>query len=122
MVNSREKGARAERELAGKLRELLGVEARRGQQFCGANGDADVVGIPGVHIEAKMVEKLNLELAMDQSRRDARPGEIPVVIHRRKRKPWLVTVPLEELKEFCLMVVDAQKSQEEGLTFGKEGV
>lgn len=35
MVNSREKGARAERELAGKLRELLGVEARRGQQFCG---------------------------------------------------------------------------------------
>ena len=119
MVNSREKGARAERELAGKLRELLGVEARRGQQFCGANGDADVVGIPGVHIEAKMVEKLNLELAMDQSRRDARPGEIPVVIHRRKRKPWLVMVPLEELKEFCRIV---QEIQEEGLTFGKEGV
>ncbi|QBE98926.1 hypothetical protein PMF13cell1_04495 [Blautia producta] len=46
-MNSRDKGARGERELAGILRGH-GYDCRRGQQFCGANGDADVVGLPAV--------------------------------------------------------------------------
>ena len=46
---SRDKGKRGERELAGKLREY-GYDCRRGQQYAGANGDADVVGLPGIHI------------------------------------------------------------------------
>ena len=41
-VNARQKGARFERQLAGHLREY-GYRTRRGQQYCGANGDADVV-------------------------------------------------------------------------------
>ena len=94
-MNSRDKGARGERELAEKLREL-GYCARRGQQYSGANGDADVVGIPGLHIECKRVEKLNLDDAMSQSIRDAREGEIPVVIHRRNRQNWKVTMRLED--------------------------
>ena len=56
---SRNKGKVGERELAKKLREL-GFDARRGQQFCGANGDADVVGLPNIHIECKRVEALRL--------------------------------------------------------------
>lgn len=105
MVNSRRKGKRAELDLAAKLREIFGVEARRGQQFSGANGDADVVGIPGVHIEAKMVEKLNLMEAFDQSERDAKKtGEIPVVIHRRSRKPWFITLRLEDLPELAEII------------------
>lgn len=94
-MNSREKGAAAERELAKILREH-GFAARRGQQFSGANGDPDVIGIPGIHIEAKRVERLNLSEAMKQSERDAREGEIPVVIHRKNREPWLVTLSLED--------------------------
>ena len=39
---SREKGARGERELTGVLRGH-GYDCRRGQQFCGANGDARCV-------------------------------------------------------------------------------
>lgn len=93
-MNSRAKGAGGERELAKKLREY-GYDCRRGQQFSGANGDADVVGLPGIHIECKRVERLNLEDAMAQSRRDAREGEIPVVMHRKTRSPWLVTMTLE---------------------------
>ncbi|MEG2651006.1 MAG: hypothetical protein RSA63_09055, partial [Eubacterium sp.] len=62
-VNSRQKGARYERELAAAFR-AHGFDARRGQQYCGANGDADVVGLPGIHVEAKRVEKLNLYDAM----------------------------------------------------------
>ena len=104
-MNSRDKGARGERELAHEL-ERYGFSARRGQQFAGANGDADVVGLPGVHLEVKRVEKLNIDNAMEQSRRDAyaeslKMGEvmIPVVMHRRNRKPWLVTMDLENFME-----------------------
>lgn len=92
-MNSRDKGARGERELANLLK-TYGYETRRGQQFCGINGDADVIGLPGVHIEAKRVERLNIENAMEQSIRDAKYGEKPTVMHRRDRKQWLVTMPL----------------------------
>lgn len=94
-MNSRNKGAKGERELAAKLREY-GYNCRRGQQYSGANGDADVVGLPGVHIECKRVEKLNLYDAMSQSARDARNGETPVVFHRRNNKEWLVTLRLND--------------------------
>ena len=98
-VNSKQKGARFERQLASLLREH-GFESRRGQQYCGANGDADVIGVPGVHIEAKAVEKLNIHEAMEQSVSDARDGEIPVVIHKKNRKPILVTMLFDDWIEF----------------------
>lgn len=93
IINSREKGARGERELANYLKEQ-GYDSRRGQQFSGANGDPDVVGLPGIHIECKRVEKLNLDAALEQSERDARAGEIPVVIHRKNRQTWRITMEL----------------------------
>lgn len=58
-MNSRRKGKGGELELAKKLREY-GYDCRRGQQYCGANGDADVVGIPGVHIECKRTNRINV--------------------------------------------------------------
>lgn len=94
-MNSRNKGAAGERELAAKLREY-GYKCRRGQQYRGANGDADVVGLPGIHIEVKRVEKLNLYDAMAQSVRDAKDGETPAVFHRKNNKEWLVTLRLDD--------------------------
>ena len=96
MVNSRAKGARAERELANRLKEL-GYTARRGQQFCGANGDSDVVctELAHYHIECKMVEALNIDKAIDQATRDCQ-NKTPIVVHRKKQKPWLVTMYLED--------------------------
>ena len=70
--SQREKGKRGERELAGLLREY-GYDCRRGQQYCGASGDADVVGLPGIHI-------------------DAAKGLLPAVFHRKDRCEWLVTM------------------------------
>ncbi len=92
-MNSRQKGKRGELEAAKVLKEY-GYDARRGQQYSGATGDADVVGLPGVHLEVKRVEKLNISEAMQQSIRDARDGELPVVMHRKNRETWLVTMPL----------------------------
>ena len=94
-INSRQKGARFERRLAGILRDY-GYDCRRGQQYSGANGDADVIGLPGIHIEAKAVERLNIYDAMFQSKRDAREGEIPVVVHKKNNCNILVTMELEE--------------------------
>ena len=95
MTNSRQKGARGERELAKMLREH-GYDCRRGQQYCGANGDADVVGLPGIHIECKRVESLNIYKALEQAKSDARENELPAVFHRKNGKPWLVTMTLED--------------------------
>lgn len=94
-TNGRQKGKKGELELSHKLQEL-GFQTRRGQQYCGSNGDADVVGVPGIHIECKRVERLDLYAAMEQSIHDATGQEMPTVFHRKNRKPWLVTMSLED--------------------------
>ena len=100
-INSRQKGKAGELELAKLLREYGFTNARRGQQFSGANGDADIEdAIPGVHIECKRVEHLNIDSALEQSVRDARAGEIPVVIHRKNRQSWRITMYLEDFLKY----------------------
>jgi len=94
-MNSKDKGARGERELASKLKEH-GFDCRRGQQYCGANGDADVVGLNGIHIECKRTERLSLYEALAQAKHDAREGEMPVVMHRKNNCEWVVIQPLED--------------------------
>lgn len=58
----------------------------------------DLEGLPGVHIEVKRVERLNISEAMTQSIRDAERFQdgAPAVFHRRNRQPWLVTMRLED--------------------------
>lgn len=94
-MNSKQKGARGERELAKVLR-AHGFKTRRGQQYCGANGDADVIGLPNIHIECKRVERLNLYDAIAQAKSDAKQDEIPVVMHRKDKCDWLVTMSLDD--------------------------
>lgn len=94
---SRDKGKRGELEFAALCREEGYDAARRTAQYCGKTGEAaDVVGLPGIHVEVKRVEHLDLTGAMDQSRRDAREGEIPIVAHRKSREQWKVTMLAED--------------------------
>lgn len=95
MTNSKQKGKRGELEVANMLKKY-GYDARRGQQYSGANGDADVVGLPGVHIEVKRVEALNIDKAMEQAITGAKLGEMPAVFHRKNGKEWKATVRLED--------------------------
>lgn len=92
-INSRQKGARGERELARMFREQ-GYDCRRGQQYNGLEGE-DVVGLPGIHVECKRVERLNLYDAIDQAKRDA-GGKIPAVYHRKNNCGWLVIMTLDD--------------------------
>ena len=95
-VNSRAKGARFERTLASRLREY-GYNCRRGQQYSGANGDADVVGLPGLHIEAKAQETMRLYEWMSQAKRDSEgTGRLPAVFHKKNNAAILVTMELDD--------------------------
>ncbi len=99
-INSRRKGADGERELAEVLRNHGYTEAKRGQQFCGINGNADVIdALPHIHIECKRVENLNLGKAMAQAKRDAKGSKFPAVFHRKNRAKWLVTMELDSFME-----------------------
>lgn len=99
MVNSKQKGARFERELASRFREQ-GYNARRTAQYCGNTGDAsDVVGLPGIHVEAKHQEAMRLYEWMAQAKRDARAGsgnKLPAVFHKKNNASILVTMELED--------------------------
>lgn len=99
-VNSRDKGKRGELEFAKFLRDHGYEGARRGQQFSGANGDADVVGLPGYHVEVKRVEALNIDKALDQAIDDAREDEIPVVFHRKNKTEWKATLLADDFLKF----------------------
>ena len=93
MTNSRDKGKRGEREWA-KVCNDNGYNCRRGCQYNGLDGD-DVIGLPGVHIEVKRVEKLNIYDAICQSVRDSK-GRVPIVAHRKNNCDWLVTMRAED--------------------------
>jgi Holliday junction resolvase len=95
-MNSREKGKAGEREFAGLCRDH-GYDVRRTAQYAGKTEDAaDVVGLPGIHVEVKRVERLVLDDAMDQAIRDHKVDRLAIVAHRRNRGRWMVTMRAED--------------------------
>ena len=96
-VNSKQKGARFERTLASKFREY-GYQARRTAQYCGNTGDAsDVVGLPGLHIEAKHQETMRLYEWISQAKRDSEgTGRLHAVFHKKNNAAILVTMELDD--------------------------
>lgn len=96
-INSRAKGAAGERELANYLK-AAGFQAHRGQQFAGGNDSPDVVcsALDSYHIECKRVEAGSLYTWLRQSVRDAGNAKVPLVIHRRNQRDWVVIMRLDD--------------------------
>ena len=98
-VNSRQKGKRGEIFVSHFFKEH-GYDAHRSAQFCGKTGQAaDVIGVPGVHLEVKFVESMRLYDWMAQSVRDSEAegkDNLPVVIHKQSRKDMLVTMRADD--------------------------
>ena len=106
---SKRKGAAGEREAAEKLNEVLGTRFHRGRQYQGGPDSPDLAGdVPGLHVEVKRTEKLRLWEAVRQARADASVDQVPVVMHRASRKPWVVIVEADLLIRL-LDVVDEQR-------------
>lgn len=99
---SRQKGKRGEREAAAELGSLLGCTARRGVQYQGGPESPDVVleGV-NIHVEAKRVEALNLYAAIEQAKKDAPPGSVPIVWHRKNGRESVVILETSRLVDFA---------------------
>jgi len=122
-INSRSKGARAEREWAEYCREHFGLaDAYRTAQRVGTGTSNDVETWPLTHCECKRVERLNVEDAMKQAEADCGltrsmlpllPGQsVPYVAHRRNRTDWIVSVRAADLLEFCERVLAHRNATE----------
>ena len=102
--SSRERGKAFELELVHFFNDR-GYTTRRGQQYSGHNGDADVVGLPGIHIEAKFREKLNIREAIAQAVRDVKrdaTGQmeaLPTVFWKKARQGTVVIMRLGDWAE-----------------------
>ena len=106
MINSRQKGASFEREVA-KALAAEGFPARRGAQVSqGSWGisapDVVVPCLPAFHFECKRHgrSRFNLDAAMDQAQRDAGTA-LSAVIHRKDHCEMLVTMCFDE---FCTLL------------------
>lgn len=97
MTNSKDKGKRFERLVAGLFKDY-GFKARRSAQYCGNTGDAaDVVGVPGIHIECKHQEQFRIYDWMAQAIRDSqKSGNLPTVISKKNNHEVLVTMRFDD--------------------------
>ena len=94
----REKGKRGEREAAKALNTVFPhLQTRRAQQYCGAAGDADIIGTEGIHVEVKRVERFHMHPALEQADNDRGPGEVPLVLTRQNGKSWIALCYLKDL-------------------------
>ena len=99
---SKRKGKLGELEASKELNRALGIEARRGQQFCGGSDAPDVItSLPQVHFEVKRCESFRLWAALEQATSDAGAGQVPVVLHRANHQPWVVILRLENLLQLA---------------------
>lgn len=95
-ASSQRKGREAEHELSELLR-ARGYDARPGRAL-NYGTEPDVTGIPGIHIEVKRCERLEVEKWYRQASEDANRMKdgTPAVIFRRSRKPWMILMSLDD--------------------------
>lgn len=96
-INSRQKGKTGELDAARALT-LRGHPSHRSQQFSGRAGDADLVcpSLDRFHLEVKRVQGGNIHDWIAQSVGDAKFGKVPIVMHRKNNREWVVSMPLDD--------------------------
>lgn len=97
---SRTKGKVGEREVAALLR-AHGFNGARGVQYQGGRDSADVVGLPGFHIEVKRAETFSPYKALEQAETDCGYGSKPVVFHRSNSRHWIVVMDAGDFLELA---------------------
>jgi Holliday junction resolvase len=91
--SQREKGKRGEQEIA-RLFRAEGYDVDRVPNSGGLHIPGDITGLDGFHIEVKRQEVIRILEWCRQSETEAPDETIPLVIWRRSREPWRVTLPL----------------------------
>lgn len=101
--SAKQKGDAFERELVAHFNTELGLTASRAYFTFDPiehDGAQDLIGIPGLAIEAKRVETLSFPAALKQAITNAKGGDIPVVINRRNRQRLPESYTLLRLEDF----------------------
>lgn len=94
---SRSKGLKGEREVAARFRAAeFDVKALEygGDWFC---THAHYSDMPPLHVEVKRAEQLRMREWLEQAKREATGGAIPVVAFRQSGEPWRVVLELDDL-------------------------
>lgn len=99
-LNSRSKGAGAERELGKILAQATGAEWLRNLEQT-RDGGPDLISadFPAVALEVKRCEKITLSKWLAQATRQAKPHQTPALAYRQSRKPWVFILPLAALAD-----------------------
>ena len=105
---SKRKGDNFERELAAYINESTGIKTAYRAPLSGGGkvgmvGGADLIGVPGLFIEAKRVERLNFHEAMRQAEGNiikTNSPETPIVVNRKNRMKTGDSLCLLRLDEF----------------------
>jgi len=101
MVNSRQKGARGERDARDSVRKHWhSPDCIRAAQSCGA-WSADLLdALPGFHVEVKRYKRIAALNFYKQAVRDCK-GELPVVLMREDGNPsWYVMFDIKHSGDF----------------------
>jgi len=113
---SKTKGASGERDAAEALNNVLGTHLHRGRQYHGGPNSPDLAGdIPLLQIEVKRAERFNLYAALAQATKDASVHQVPCVMHRRNRMPWVICFHAEDILRFIDAVESATNAKENSM-------
>ena len=95
---SRDKGARFEREIANRLKEVFGPRTTRSSGQCFAGDTRADVDCPEIWVECKVGKRPNIKAALEQAEEAeaiARTGKVPVAICKWDRQEPIVSMRLE---------------------------
>lgn len=90
---SRNKGSRAEREVATLINQYLGVDVTRNLEQTRSGGH-DLVGFDPFALEIKRCERITIPAWWRQACEQIGPDQVPVLAYRQSRKPWAFVLPL----------------------------
>lgn len=114
-INSCQKGKREERAARDAWREAGFKDARRGRQYSGSPDSPDIQVIDSLHVECKGCQNTDIYSWLAQADEDANKGivrtgsivkKLPVVMHRKKRKPWVIILTF---KNFILLLRETNR-------------
>lgn len=96
------KGDKYERELSAYLNEECGLNSHRTPLSGGGRKEAlaDIIGTPGIAIEAKRTERIDILKYMQQATKNC-GADLPVVITRRNQQATEDSFVFMHLKEWC---------------------
>ena len=101
---SRNKGKAGEREAAAALTAAFGVVFNRTAQHKG-NATGDVEGLEGIHVEVKRWKAIAAIGFYDQATKDAKEGEVPIVMMRQDGdKRWVIMLDVQDLPHISRLI------------------